>query len=443
VDNTNQEELSSPNSSSATAHDPYQSLRFRDYRLLLIGNFVASMGEQMLTIAIGWELYEWTNSAFLLGMVGLVQIFPIMVFSLYAGHVADRFNRKLIIVITQAVLMLASLSLAALSYWHGPLLLIYGCLLLMGIAMAFNNPAATVLPAQIVPEEAFENAATWSSSSWQLATVVGPALGGFVIAIMGGATFVYVLNAVAALAFAVLIMPIKARPSSLPARQSTDERATMRSLGEGISFLRRTPIMLAAITLDLFAVLLGGATTLLPIFAKDILHVGPEGLGWLRAAPPVGALCVAFILAHRPPFKRAGRTLLLAVAGFGAATIVFGLSRSFWLSLLMLGVLGGLDNISVVIRETLALTWTPDEMRGRVAAINGLFVNASNQLGGFESGLTAQLFGPTLSVAGGGVGTILVVLVVALVWPELRRLRALREVPVSIVEVPSPQRVKL
>jgi MFS family permease len=201
--------------------------------------------------------------------------------------------------------------------------------------------------------------------------------------------------------------------------------------------------MLAAITLDLFAVLFGGATTLLPILAQDVLHVGPFGLGWLRAAPSVGALCVAFFLAHRPPFQRAGRTLLLAVAGFGAATIVFGLSRSFWLSLLMLVLLGGLDNISVVIRSTLSLTRTPDEMRGRVAALNGLFVNASSQLGGFESGLTAQLFGPALSVAGGGVGTIVVVLVVALLWPELRRLRGLREVPRTLADAPVPSGVEV
>ena len=306
--------------SKHTIHDPYQSLRLRDYRLLLIGNFIASMGEQMLTIAIGWELYERTNSAFLLGMVGLVQVVPALILSLYAGQVADRFNRKLIVVITQAVLVLVSLGLTALSYWHGPLLLIYGCLLLMGIAVAFNNPAATTLPAQIVPEGAFENAATWSSSSWQLATVVGPALGGLVIAVLRSATFVYVLNAVAALVFALLLMPIRVRPSTVPGWRETNERTTLPSLGVGISFLRRTPIMLAAITLDLFAVLFGGATTLLPIFAKDILQVGPEGLGWLRAAPSIGALCVAFLLAHQPPFKRAGRTLLLAVVGFGAAT---------------------------------------------------------------------------------------------------------------------------
>ncbi len=414
--------------SKRTLHDPYQALRFRNYRLLLIGNFISSMGEQMLTIAVGWELYERTSSAFLLGLVGLVEVTPVIILSLYAGHVADRYNRKLIIVITQVVLVLASLGLTALSFWQGPLILIYGCLLLIGIAGTFNNPAASTIPAQLIPEEAFENAATWGSSAWQLASVIGPAIGGLVIALMKSATFVYVLNTVAAFVFVILLLFIKIKPFALKDRPAAIERATWHSLGEGISFLRRTPIMLAAITLDLFAVLLGGATNLLPIFAKDILQVGPEGLGWLRAAPAVGALCVAFFLAHRPPFKRAGRTLLLAVAGFGAATIIFGLSRSFWLSLLMLFVLGGLDNISVVIRETLSLLRTPDEMRGRVAAINGLFINSSNQLGGFESGLTAQLFGPTLSVVGGGVGTMVVVLGVTLLWPELRRLTTLREI---------------
>jgi hypothetical protein len=196
---------------------------------------------------------------------------------------------------------------------------------------------------------------------------------------------------------------------------------------EGLSFLQRTPALLGAITLDLFAVLFGGATTLLPIVAQDILRVGPEGLGVLRAAPSVGALCMALLLAHRPPFQRAGHTLLLAVAGFGAATIVFGLSRSFWLSLLMLA-LGALDNISVVIRSTLSLTRTPDALRGRVEAVNSLFIAGSNQLGGFESGLTAQVFGPTLSIAGGGVGALLVVGLVALVWPQLRHMRTLRVV---------------
>ena len=414
---------------SASQHDPYQSLRVRDFRLLLLGNSIATFGEQMLTLALGWELYLRTNSAFLLGMVGLAEIFPAMLLSFYAGHVADRFNRKRIIIVTQLVVALASLALTALSHWQGPLILIYGCLVVMGAAMTFNTPASTTLPASILPEEAFENAATWSSSSWQLATVIGPAGAGVIIAIMNSATVVYTLNALAALVFVLLLIPVK--PAKTAIRQATVERSTWRSVGEGMSFLRRTPVMLGAITLDLFAVLFGGATTLLPIFATDILHVGSIGLGWLRAAPSIGALVVALTLAHRPPFQRAGRTLLLVVAGFGVATIVFGVSRSFWLSLAMLLALGGLDNVSVVIRSTLALTRTPDEMRGRVAAINGLFVNASNQLGGFESGLTAQWFGATASVAGGGVGTILVVLVVALVWPELRRMGTLRLAPES------------
>ena len=409
---------------SASQHDPYQSLRVRDFRLLLLGNSIATFGEQMLTLALGWELYLRTGSAFLLGMVGLAEILPALLFSLYAGQVADRYNRKRLIVVTQLIVALASLGLTALSYWQGPLILIYGCLLVMGAAMTFNTPAATTLPASILPEEAFENAATWSSSSWQLATVIGPAAAGAIIAIMNSATLVYTLNALASLVFVLLLIPIK--PTRTVIRQAQEERSTRRSIGEGMSFLRRTPVLLGAITLDLFAVLFGGATTLLPIFATTILHVGAIGLGWLRAAPSIGALVVALTLAHRPPFQRAGRTLLLVVAGFGLATIVFGVSRSFWLSLVMLLALGGLDNVSVVIRSTLALTRTPDEMRGRVAAINGLFVNASNQLGGFEPGLTAQLLGPAVSVAGGGVGTILVVVAVALVWPELRRMGTLR-----------------
>jgi MFS family permease len=205
-----------------------------------------------------------------------------------------------------------------------------------------------------------------------------------------------------------------------------NRHSALSSLTECLSFLGRNQVILSSIALDMFAVLFGGATTLLPIFAKDILHVGPVGLGWLQAAPAIGAICVGLVLAYQPPFKKAGRTLLLAVVGFGIATIGFGLSRSFWLSLFMLFLLGGLDNISVVIRASLLLIRTPDEMRGRISAVNGIFLGASNELGGFESGLTAQLFGPTLSVVGGGVGTILVVLLMAWLSPELRRLTTLR-----------------
>lgn len=259
---------------------------------------------------------------------------------------------------------------------------------------------------------------------------MGPALGGLIIALLNSPGFVYVLNALASLTFVVLLLFVReGRTSGHPTQQQRREPTTLRSLGEGIGFLLRTQIILAAITLDLFAVLFGGATTLLPVFAKDILFVGPSGLGWLRAAPSIGAVCMAVYLAHRPPLQKAGPVLLFAVGGFGVATVLFGLSSSYWLSLLMLFVLGCLDNISVVVRSTLLLLRTPNEMRGRVQAINSLFISISNQLGGFESGLTAQIFGLILSVVREGICTILIVLFIGAAWPGIRRLRTLRESP--------------
>jgi MFS family permease len=407
--------------SNTHIRDPYQALRYHDYRLLLAGTFVAVIGEQMVNVALGWDLYNRTGSSLVLGLVGLMLVLPVILFSLPAGHVADQYNRKHIVVGSLFLLTIGSLGLTILSLLNGAIFLIYACLLVIGTAQAFNSPASSTLVAQIVPEEAYESAATWSSSSWQLASVIGPALGGLFIGVFHTATFVYAFNAVATLLFAFLLLQIRSKQHL----SGSKEPMTWRSLVEGLNFIHQTKIVLAAITLDLFAVLLGGATTLLPVFAKDILHVGPEGLGWLRAAPSIGAVCVALSIAHLPPFKKAGYTLLLAVIGFGIATIVFGLSRSFWLSLVMLFILGGLDNISVVIRSTLILTKTPDEMRGRASSVNSLFVAMSNQLGGFESGVTAQLFGPILSVVGGGVGTILVVLAVALLWPEMRKMGSL------------------
>jgi MFS family permease len=408
-----------------SAHDPYRALRYRDFRLLFLGTFIASVGEQMVNVAIGWELYNRTNSALALGFVGLVQIIPTLLLSLPAGYLADRFNRKRIMLLTLLVITLSSLGLTTLSILHGPVLFIYVCLLVFGIGVAFNNPASASLLPQTVPEIAYSSAATWSSSAWQLASVIGPALGGLLIAFSGSTTPVYALNVGAVLTFMLLIALLHLRPRAV---NVTHPPKMLASLLEGLHFMRRSQVILAAITLDLFAVLLGGATTLLPIFAKDILHVGPAGLGWLRAAPSIGAICIAFCLAYLPPFKHAGRTLLLTVAGFGLATIVFGLSRSFWLSLLMLFLLGGFDNISVVIRSTLLLLRVPDAMRGRISAVDNIFVGASNELGGFESGLTAQLLGPTLSVVGGGIGTILVVLLVALLSSEMRRLGTLKRV---------------
>ncbi len=412
-----------PFDEAGASRDSYGALHSRDFRLLLIGVFLAMFGQQMIGVALGWELYERTGSALVLGFVGLAQVLPVIALFLPAGYIIDRYNRRYVVLAAQLLVALSELGLALLSYERGPLLLIYGCLLIMGCALSFNSPASMALVSQVVPETAFENATTWRSSAGQLAAVLGPATGGFLIGILHGATFVYVLSAGAALIFVLLLLTMRVRKQQVPAFG----RRSLSSLLEGLRFLGKTQVMLAAITLDLFAVLLGGATTLLPIYAKSILHVGPTGLGWLQAASSIGAVGMALTLAHRPPFKRAGRILLLAVAGFGLATIVFGLSRWFWLSLLMLFLLGAFDNISVVIRSTLLLVRTPDEMRGRVSAVSSLFIGTSNQLGGFESGLVAQLIGPVPAVVVGGVGTILVVLLIGWLWPEMRNLETLRE----------------
>jgi MFS family permease len=409
------------------SHDPYRSLRYRDFQLLLAGGFIGTFGQQMLTIALGWELYNRTGSAFVLGGIGLAQVIPLFLFTLPAGHVADRYNRKYVVVASEAGVAVASLGLALLSAQRGPLALVYLCLSLMGAAQAFSGPAMSALAAQMIPTDAFENATTWRSSSWQLSAVLGPAAGGFLVGLLHGATWVFALNAGAAIVYVVLLALTR------PRTQETVEHdePTLRSVVEGIVFLRQTPVLLAAITLDLFAVLFGGAVTLLPIYAKTILHVGPFGLGWLQAASSFGAVLMALYLTRRPSLKRAGPTLLLSVAGFGAATVIFGVSRWFWLSLVMLAILGALDNISVVVRGTLLLVRTPDRMRGRVGAVNSLFIGTSNQLGGFESGLAAQLLGPVVAVVAGGIATVLVVGLVSWYWPEMRNLGSMTETEVA------------
>lgn len=406
--------------SSFPRHDPYAVLRARDFRLLLIGRFTASFGHEMLTFAIAWELWLRTKSAFALGLVGLVQVAPVVLLALPGGHFADHHNRRRIIMVTQTAFAFCSLALAFLSWTQGPLPLIYLALLVIGIARAFNDPAAATLIPETVAPELFSNAAMWSSSAWQTAAVTGPMAAGVWAAAAGSVTGIFVFDALAAFIFVILIGLIRGRHLPL-ARKA----ATLDSLKEGLRFMRETKVILAAITLDMFAVLFGGAVALLPIYATDVLNVGARGLGVMRAAPSIGALLMAFTLAHLPPLKQAGKTLLWAVTGFGLATIVFGLSKNFWLSVVMLFLLGALDNISVVIRSTLMLVRVPDEMRGRVSSVNSVFISMSNELGAFESGFLASLVGPILAVAGGGVGTIVVVLIVARVWPEIRNLKSL------------------
>ena len=402
-------------------HDPYAALRHADYRYLLCGNLLASIGTEMQSVAVGWELYQRTGSAAALGLVGLVQFLPVFVLSLPAGHAADRYSRRALLISAQGLMACVSLGLAILSLLHGPVSLLYLLLLLAGISQAFNSPARWALVPQVVPDKALTNAITWNSSGWQVASMLGPALGGLVIAAAGKAAAAYLLASLCSLTCARLIWRIRPRPVARHA-----EPVSLASLLAGAAFVWRTKLILATLTLDLFAVLLGGATALLPIFARDILEVGPSGLGWLRAAPSVGAFVMAIALAHRAPLRRAGPTFLAAVAGFGLATVVFGLSRSFALSFCALVLTGALDNISVVVRGTLVQVLAPDAMRGRISAVNAIFISSSNQLGAFESGITAELFGPVLSVVGGGIGTILVVLAVMWAWPEVLRLDTLR-----------------
>lgn len=405
-------------------HDPYAALRVRDYQLFLPGNTLANLGMRMQSAAVYWEIYERTGSALYLGYVGLVQILPVILLALPAGHAADRFSRKRILMIAEVVIALCSAGLAINSVWGHSVQAIYGLLLLTGVARAFQQPARSAFVPLIVPRAIFSNAVMWNTSAFQVSSILGPACGGLLISLTGDATIVYVGDALFALTFFATVSMIRGARQVVHA----DEAPSVRSLLAGATFVYRHKVVLGALTLDLFAVLLGGAVALLPIYAKDILRVGAWGYGLLEAAPSVGALLMSFVLAHLPPLRRAGRALLWCVVGFGIATIVFGFSRNFALSMFMLFLTGVFDTVSVVVRHTLVQLLTPDEMRGRVSAVNGLFIGISNEMGGFESGLVAQFFGPVASVVSGGVGTIVVVAAAAFLWPELRRVGKLSEV---------------
>ena len=298
--------------------------------------------------------------------------------------------------------------------------LIYLLLFLGAIVRTFSWAARASFFPTLVPRDAFSNAVTWNNSAFQIASVVGPAISGFLVAHIGF-PIVYMIDAITAFLFFLLVLPI---PRAKQARERV-EQSTWRSLLAGMKFVFSKKVILATITLDLFAVLLGGATALLPIFADQILRCGPIGLGWMRAAPAIGAFAMALTVAFLPPMRQAGKMLLWCVSGFGVATIVFGLSKALWLSLLMLFLAGALDSVSVIIRGSIVQLITPDQMRGRVSSVNNIFIGTSNEFGALESGLTAALFGPVISVVGGGIGTILVVIGAALRWPDIRKIGAL------------------
>ncbi len=435
-------------------HDPYAAFRFREFALFTAGNLLSITGRLMLAVAVEWEIYARTQSATALGLVGLAIAVPVVTLSLPAGHLADRFSRKRIILVSQIFSAVTSLALALVSWQHlsipqmtplregnhalaaiagvferhhpmfhfddASVPLIYLLLFIGASARTFSWAARSSFFPTLVPRDTFANAVTWNNSVFQIGSVVGPALSGFLVAYVGF-PFVYLLDAVCAFSFFLLVLLI---------RRSTQKReqsnaSTWKSLMAGLRFVFGRQVILATITLDLFAVLLGGATALMPIFADQILHCGPVGLGWMRAMPAVGAFVMALAIAHLPPMQQAGKALLWCVTGFGLATILFGLSKVFWLSLSVLFLLGAFDSVSVIIRGSIVQLVTPDEMRGRVSSVNNIFIGTSNEFGALESGLTAALFGPVISVVAGGIGTILVVLGVAWRWPETRKIGAL------------------
>jgi MFS family permease len=369
----------------------------------------SALAYQMLAVAVGWQMYALTRSAFYLGLVGLVQFLPMIILTLISGHVADRYNRKLVISVSQVVAGLAVLLLVLgnLYGWineESILMFVF----LIGIANSFQGPSMQALLPNIVSKDVFPRAAALMASVWQFAVIVGPGLGGILYSF--GPTVVYSVTGISLFLSGVVILFV-----SVAKEEAKSEYRSLKTLFAGVSFIRSKPAILGAISLDLFAVLFGGATALLPIYASTILMIGPFGLGVLRSAPAAGALLMSVFLARKPLKKRVGRTMFTAVMFFGIATVIFAISTSFIISLLALFVLGAADAISVVIRSTFVQIETPDNLRGRVSSANQLFIGTSNQLGEFESGLTATWFGTVPAVLLGGIGT----LVVALLWMKL------------------------
>jgi len=407
-----------------SGHDPYAALRGRDFRLMLCGNLLSMLGLQALSTAVGWEVFDRTNDVLSLSWVGLAQVLPVMGLFLPAGAMVDRANRKRTVFCAVSVMGVCALLLGWLSFARGPLWWLYALLALLGAGRAFAQPARSALISEVVEPAQFANAVGWSSGVFQFTMVAGPALAGWLIYLTGSAAAVYFFAATCCACYLALLVLIRTQP-----RHARGEPLSLRALGAGVAFVFANKVLLAALCLDMFAVLLGGATALLPVYAKDVLQTGERGYGWLRAAPGLGAVVMSLWMTHRPPLTRAGRTLLISVALFGLFTVGFGWARSFPLSFALLLALGAADMVSVVIRNTLVQLLTPDAMRGRVSAVNGLFINISNELGEVESGAVAHwarreadpAFGPTFAVVSGGLGTLLVVAAIAWLCPPLRR----------------------
>jgi MFS family permease len=411
---------------------PYAALKIRDYRFFISARFCITLAIQIQSVVVALQIYEITQDALSLGLIGLAEALPSIGVSLYAGHVADIVNRKKIIIICVSMLLFCSAALLSFTTDPGNYLLtfgsfpIYGVIFISGIARGFLTPAQFSFMPQLVPRELYSNAITWNSTLWETAAISGPALGGLLYAFFGKGGedergFFAAYSVDVALTFIGLLLMLNV--GSKPVPKVTEEEGVAEKIKAGLRFVWHNKIILSAISLDLFAVLFGGAVALLPIFADKILNVGSFELGILRAAPSIGALLMAFYITHNPIKKNAGKTLLYCVAGFGCCMILFGLSTSFWLSLSLLILSGVFDCVSVIIRGTLLQTLTPENMKGRVSAVNHIFIGSSNEIGMFESGVVARLIGTVPSVIFGGCMTLVVVGVTSWFSKSLRTLQ--------------------
>lgn len=403
---------------------PYAALRIPEFRLFVTARVCVTMAIQIQAVVVGWQVYEITKDPLSLGLIGLAEAIPSIAVALYAGHVADVVPRKRIIMVGLATLLLCSAALLFFTTNPGAFVFqwgvvpIYSVIFLSGIARGFISPALFAFMPQLVPRDVFPNAITWNSTLWEFAAIAGPAIGGLVYGFAGIAA-AYTVDVALVAAGLLLAMAIAGKP--VP--PSTEEQGVVEKIKAGLRFVFHNKIILSAISLDLFAVLFGGAVALLPIFADEILKVGEIGLGFLRSAPSLGAVLMAVYITHHPIRQNMGKTLLWAVAGFGGCMIVFALSQNFWLSLAVLVISGAFDCVSVIVRSTLLQTLTPENMKGRVSAVNYIFIGSSNEIGMFESGVAARLLGVVPSVIFGGCMTLGVVAATAWLSKSLQELQ--------------------
>lgn len=399
---------------------PLVPFRWRDFRSLFAAAFCSTLASRALAVVLGYEVYDLTGNPLALGMLGLIEVIPAVSIALYGGHIADRRDRRQILRITLGALVLSAIALAlveASGIDHGKLMLLYGVVFVAGIARGFAEPAAQALEAQVVPFEVLINSSTLMASCWMTAAVVGPLVGGFSYQHLGSAWTFGGIAVLYGLAW-VAINLISPKPRPAP----PEGESIWESVAVGVRYVLNDQILLGSMSLDLFAVLFGGAIAMLPIFARDVLHVDATGLGMLNAAPTAGALVAVLFASRRPPLRHAGRILFVAVTGFGVSMVVFALSTNFWLSLVALAFSGVFDGLSVVIRRAINRLFSPDHLRGRIASVTTIFIGASNELGAFESGMMAAWLGTVRSVWVGGILTLVVVALAAVKAPKLRRL---------------------